>query len=59
MLFNKMKGARAVLLLIIVYCVDGAWKLAHWRELVRVLPWWSISDALTLRFAFMGATQFC
>ncbi len=45
---------RAALFLLILYCVDLAWKLANWSKLFKGLDWRMIALALTVRFAFMG-----
>jgi hypothetical protein len=45
---------RMVLVLFIVYCLDLAWKLAHWAAYARALEWWMIALALAVRFAFMA-----
>jgi len=37
-----------------MYCLDLAWKLAHWNELTRGLEWWMIALALAVRFAVMA-----
>jgi hypothetical protein len=50
---NPKTGQRAVLLLLVLYCLDLVWKLAHWRDLTRGLDWWALAIALTVRFAFM------
>jgi TRAP-type C4-dicarboxylate transport system permease small subunit len=47
-------GERAILLLLVVYCVDLAWKLVNWGQLTKGLDWWMIAGALTVRFAVMG-----
>jgi hypothetical protein len=49
---------RLVLVLLIVYCLDLAWKLANWRELSGGLDWWMIALGLTIRFAFMVGLLF-
>jgi hypothetical protein len=41
-------GERAALVLLIAYCLDLAWKLAHWSELTKGLDWWMIAMALTI-----------
>jgi heme/copper-type cytochrome/quinol oxidase subunit 2 len=51
-------GERAALVLLIAYCLDLAWKLAHWSELTKGLDWWMIAMALTIRFAVMGGLLF-
>ncbi|HEY4764570.1 MAG TPA: hypothetical protein VIH75_12905 [Candidatus Sulfotelmatobacter sp.] len=38
-------GARAALVLLIAYCLDLAWNLAHWSELTKGLDWWMIAMA--------------
>ena len=47
-------GKNALLTLFILYCVDLAWKLAHWHEMVGGLEWWIVAGALTVRFAVMA-----
>lgn len=47
-------GKNAVLVLLILYCIDLAWKLAHWQALVGNLEWPMVALALTVRFAFMA-----
>ena len=47
-------GKNAVLILLILYCLDLAWKLAHWHALADGLEWWIIAGALTVRFAVMA-----
>jgi hypothetical protein len=49
---------RLALFLLIAYCLDLAWKLAHWGQLSNGLAWWTIALALTVRFAFMGFLLF-
>ena len=51
---NPKIGQRAALLLLVLYCLDFVWKLAHWGDLTRGLDWWALAMALTVRFAFMG-----
>jgi len=41
-------GERAALVLLIAYCLDLAWKLAHWSELTKGLDWWMIAMALLM-----------
>jgi hypothetical protein len=48
-------GEGAVRMLLIAYCLDLAWKLAHWSELTKGSDWWMIAMALILRFAVMGS----
>ena len=51
---------RLALGLLIAYCVDLAWKLAHWGELSKgvELDWRILTLALTVRFACMGGLLF-
>jgi hypothetical protein len=45
---------RTSLLLLVLYCGDLLWKLAHWSVFSGRLPWWSIALALSVRFTVMG-----
>src|ERR1700731_3205755 len=45
---------RAVLFLLIVYCLDLASKLVSWRDTFSNVPWWGAALGLAVRFAFMG-----
>ena len=51
---------RLALGLLIAYCLDLAWKVAHWRGLSRGvdLNWRLLTLALTVRFAYMGFLLF-
>jgi hypothetical protein len=53
-----MKGLftpkNAALLLLIAYCLDLFWKLINWNDFTRGTPWWALTLALTVRFAFMA-----
>jgi len=49
---------KVLLLLLVVYCLDLVWKLAHWGELSEGVAWWGIALGLTVRFAFMGGLVF-
>jgi len=45
---------RAAFIVLFVYCLDLAWKLAHWSETFGGVPWWGLALGLSIRFAFMG-----
>jgi hypothetical protein len=45
---------RAVLFLLVIYCVDLASKLVSWRDTFSNVPWWGVALGLAVRFAFMG-----
>jgi hypothetical protein len=45
---------RAAFFLLVIYCLDLAWKLADWHDTFSDLSWWGIALGLTFRFAFMG-----
>jgi hypothetical protein len=45
---------RAVLFLLIIYCLDLASKLVSWRDTFSDVPWWGAALGLAVRFAFMG-----
>jgi hypothetical protein len=53
-MISKAWQRRAALFLLLVYCLDLAWKLAHWREFFSGIAWWGIALGFTVRFAFMG-----
>jgi hypothetical protein len=45
---------RAVLFLLVTYCLDLTVKLVSWRDTFNNVPWWGVALGLTVRFAFMG-----
>jgi hypothetical protein len=45
---------RAVLFLLVIYCLDLASKLVSWRDTFSNVPWWGAALGLAVRFAFMG-----
>jgi hypothetical protein len=49
---------KAVLLLLVVYCLDLVWRLANWGDLANGVPWWGIALGLTVRVAFMAGLVF-
>ncbi len=51
---SPKRTAQITLVLLVAYCVDLIWKLAHWDEMSAGLQWYVIVLALTVRFAFMA-----
>lgn len=47
-------GKNLVLALLIAYCVDLIWKIAHWHEAFAHIPWWGLVLGFMIRFAVMG-----
>jgi hypothetical protein len=45
---------RALLFLLVMYCLDLASKLVSWRDTFSNVPWWGAALGLAVRFAFMG-----
>lgn len=45
---------RAVLFLLVIYCLDLASMLISWRDTFSNVPWWGAALGLAVRFAFMG-----
>jgi len=50
-LFGGMNSLRTLLVL---YCLDLLWKLAHWTGSFGGIPWWGLVLGLSIRFAVMG-----
>ena len=42
------------LILLVLYCADLVWKVAHWSQYSSGLRLWMILVALSLRLLFMG-----
>ena len=48
----------AILLLLVIYCVDSLWKWSHWAEYAEGLEPWMLALALSIRLGFMAALFF-